>query len=245
MNHILTILLSLAAGAVGFFLRLFHLRSAFEPDTLLPVSSSANWLMVLFLLGAVTLCLVSGLPGRGRRLSEARGFDVPEGLSLSLLTAGAFLILLSGAFSCAQVFQEVGAGRLITLGMGLLAVLAGAAVLGNLFLQRRGESNKNLMMAPVVFYVVWLLTTYRTYAAYPVTSYYFIQILAIAALLYAFYLVSGWSCCGEEHAATRVVLPLAVILCCTALADPTSLAQRGLYTGSALTLLGYLATLRY
>lgn len=245
MNHILTILLSLAVGAVGFLLRSFHLRSAFEPGTLLPVSSSANWLLVLFLLGAVTLCLVCGLPGRGRRLSEVRGFDEPEGLPLSLLTAGGMLLCLSGAYSCFQVFQEMGAERLISLGVGLLAILAGAAVLGNLVLQRRGEPSKNLMMAPVLFYVVWLLTIYRTYAAYPVTSYYFIQILAIAALLYAFYLVSGWCCCGEEHAATRVVLPLAVILACTALADPVSLSQRGLYAGSALALLGYLATLRY
>lgn len=245
MNHILTMILSLAVGAVGFLLRTYHLRSAFEPDTLLPVSSNANWLLVLFLLAAVTLCLACGLPGRGRRLSETRGFDQPEGMSLSLLTAGALLMCLSGGYSCLQVFQDTGSGLLISLGMGLLAILAGAAILGDLVLQRRGERNQNLMMAPVLFFVVWLLATYRTYAAYPVTSYYFIQILAIAALLYAFYLVSGWCCCKEEHAATRVVLPLAVILACTALADPTSLSQRGLYAGSVLALLGYQATLRY
>lgn len=245
MNHFLTILLSLAAGAVGFLLRTYHLRSAFEPGTLLPVSSGATWLLALFLIGAVVLCLVNGLPGRGRRLTGNRGFDTPEGLSLSLLTSGAFLLCLAGAYSCIQVFQQSGADLLIALSLGLLAVLAGGAVLGDLFLQRRGEPGKGLMMAPVLFYVVWLLATYRSYAAYPVTSYYFVQILAIAALLYAFYLVSGWSCCREEHAATRVALPLAVILACTALADPTPLAQRGLYAGSALTLLGYLAALRY
>ena len=245
MNHLLIILLSVAVGAVGFFLRLFHLRAAFDPVTLLPLGSGSLWLLLLYLLGALILCLVLGLPGRGRRISSTQGFDAPEGPSLSLFTAGAFLTMLSGALSCVQVFQGETGSRFIALGLGALAILSGCAVLGDLFLRRRGQENKQIMMVPVLFYVIWLLSTYRTYAAYPVTSYYFVQILAIAALVYAFYLVSGWRCCGEEHAATRVVLPLAVILCCTALADPGDWSQRGLYAGSAVTLLGYLATLRY
>ena len=245
MNHLLIILLSLAVGAVGFLLRTFHLRTAFDPETLLPVGSSASWLLVLFLLAAVTLCLIWGLPGRGRRLSEVRGFDSPEGPALSLITAGGFLTILAGALSFAQVLQRTAENRIISMGLGLLAILSGCAVIGDLFLRSRGGENKQIMIAPVLFYVVWLLTISRTYAAYPVTSYYFIQILAAAALVYAFYLVSGWRCCGEEHAATRVALPLAVILCCTALADPGSWSQRGLYAGGAVTLLGYLATLRY
>lgn len=245
MNHLLIILLSLAVGAVGFLIRTFHLRTAFDPETLLPVGGSASWMLVLYLLAAVTLCLVWGLPGRGRRLSEVRGFDAPEGPGLTLITSGAFLTMVGGALSCVQVFQRTAENRFIALGLGLLAILSGCAVVGDLFLRRRGQENKQIMMAPVLFYVVWLLTTYRTYAAYPVTSYYFIQILAAAALVYAFYLVAGWRCCGEEHAATRVALPLAVILCCTALADPADWSQRGLYAGAAVTLLGYLATLRY
>ena len=245
MNHVLIILLSLAVGAVGYFLHAFHLRAAFDPVTLLPLGGSASWLMTLYLAAAVILCLAWGLPGRGRRVSEIQGFDVPQGPALYLVTAGGFLTMLSGAFSCVEIFRQGMGGQLIALGLGLLAVLSGCAVVGDLVLRRRGQENKQIMMGPVLFYVLWLLTTYRTYAAYPVTSYYFIQILAVAALVYAFYLVSGWRCCGEAHAAARVALPLAVILCCTALADPLGWPERGLYAGSAVTLLGYLATLRY
>lgn len=96
------------------------------------------------------------------------------------------------------------------------------------------------LLAVPVCLVVRLVLAYRVYSVNPTLEEYYIPLLALVLMIMAFYRLSGSAFRAGE---TRRFAPYAagaVVLCIASLADRAALSEVLLYTGGAMTLLGFL-----
>lgn len=263
---------SLAGGLTALVLRLLQNRSGFEPDTGLPAPGHPLALVLpltLAALAAVLLVLSRRLPSEtgDTPLSFSSYFYSRDGKAVTLMVMGIFLWLISGAlevyagFSAPPVITGNAAPVLdtgvldssrLSLFMGLLSILAGAALLPLIPACRRGGKravnrrtapaalNSNLLLIPVICLVVRLVLVYREDSINPTLAAYYVELLALSFLILSLYRASSFAFhCGRTRR-FALYASCALVLCIATLADGHSLADTLLYLGSVFLLLSLL-----
>ena len=173
---------------------------------------------------------------REKKLDLAAGFFVPTQGMLSILVCAGMLMAAGGAL---LAWDGVQRGDVVSAALGGFAAVAAVCLLLAMSRWRREERCGGLLTMPALLCVVWLLVTYRQYADYPVLEELYIQILAIAAFTYGFYQTAAYDFALGSRRPTRFVLPAAVVLGMTALADDLSLGLICLYVGCTVVLYAF------
>jgi len=262
-------LAAVVGGAVAFVLRLLQNRTGFEPETGLAVPGNLFGIalvVLLIVLAAGVLVLARAWPGKGECVPVfPADFSVEDPRQLTLPVAGAFLIALAGL---ADVFEGLTSGNLLAqmraaadpyglsaaemplfssrvqLILGLLLLLAGAALLLSVIACRRKEAGTYspalLLVMPVVL-VVRLVLTYRADSVNPSLAAYYVSLLALVFLTLAFYRFSSFAYeCGDPRRFS-LYAGIAVVLSLASLADGgPHISALLLYAGSVVFLLGFL-----
>lgn len=262
-------LVSVVGGAVAFVLRLLQNRTGFEAETGLAVPGNLFGIalvILLVVLAAGMLVLARVWPGKGECAPVfPADFSVEDPRQLTLPVAGAFLIALAGL---ADVFEGLTSGNLLAqmraaadpyglsaaemplfssrvqLILGLLLLLAGAALLLSVIACRRKEAGTYspalLLVMPVVL-VVRLVLTYRADSVNPSLAAYYVSLLALVFLTLAFYRFSSFAYeCGDPRRFS-LYAGIAVVLSLASLADGgPHISSLLLCAGGAVFLLGFL-----
>jgi hypothetical protein len=203
-------------GIFGAFLRWLQNLQGFDPDTGLAITySPLHYIMIAFILGfGVWLWLyLRGLKNYTMPLKYPESFACPTKLwqvgsvvFSAIMILGALAILLSvisamksdtgAAAVYANFWQKLSSlGLIFNL---LLAIFAFVCALCLLSFSDgvNGKNPRNggaASIAVVIFFCYRLIATYKTFASDPVVWHYAIQILAVSAVLLAFYFVSGFA----------------------------------------------------
>ena len=231
-------LLPIALGLCGAALRFFQCRTIFEPETMLATPHSISLLLPLFLaLCALLFAVTAG--GKETNLSFSAAFRAPTSARLLGFNFSAFLLIPAGFY---LVATHMGGSTLFLI-FGALSAVAGACLFLGILGWRRGRPSGTLLLIPVFFSLFWLFVTYQDYASWPVVEAYFVQVLAIAAIAYGFYQVAACAFSQGSRRALRFILPTAVVLCFTALADSTALPIRGMFLACLGALYGFYLSL--
>ena len=229
-------LLPIPLGLVGTAMRLGETALAIDPDTGLARPHPLSLLLPLYLLAAAVFFLLRAWPCRGKGLSLAQAFRPPVQELLPLFACAALLFLVSGG---GMVVTSAGGGSALPLLLGGLAGVSGLVLLAAASLWRRGTEVGALLLAPMLFCLIWLLVAYNRYAAWPVTAAFYLQVLAIAAAACAFYQLAAFGYGQGNRRMYSWLAPLAVTLCLSALGDSVSLPLRGMYLACAACLTGF------
>ena len=236
MKKSATLFLPVLLGAGGLLLRLLQLQTVFDGGDGLPRSHPLSVVLPLYLLAAALLFLALAWRSQGKKLCFMESFALPNGQPPFEFVCAAMLYLASGAL---LVVQSVGGGDVAPLVFGALSAVTGLTLLLSLKVWRQGEEPGKLLLPPVLFALIWLLSTYRVYASYPVTTAFYVPVLAQAAIVCGFYQVSAHGFDAGRRRAAGFVLPAAILLALTAAADGPGLPDRGMYLASALALFTY------
>lgn len=200
---------AIAGGAAGFVLRCWELRTAFEPDTGLPVyGMGATWSLIL-LCAALVLALALLCRGVGKGFTG--GYDeallarerVPYLAVIvagALLMAGAGLLLLlrlPGLYRDASSASQ-GFSMLTLIPLALLSALCLASAWSFLMLGRnnyRGEGKGTysaFLLFPAYTCCMWLIVSYQERSGDPVVLDYVYQLLAIITSVLGCYFLTGF-----------------------------------------------------
>lgn len=239
-------LLALLCGGVGLLLRVWQNVVGFEPGTgLVLYGAPPLWLLpgALALLTAGLLLAVRWLPREAAGAFTAE--DSGSTTAGALVTAG---ILLSAGSGVMGLLAGMARQSRLDMVLGAMTVVCMAALLPAAAACKRGGSVPGgVMLVPVAYCVVRLILTYRESSVDPALAAYYLEILALAALVMGFYRLSafGYGCGATRAFAYWAVL--AVTLSITALADFLPFGNRSLdpvslafFGGCALLLLGLL-----
>ncbi len=214
-------LLALAGGLVCFFLRLWQLRTGFEPDTDLVIPGALAGQLLLAALAVlilVTVLSVRSLSAAPSGALFAAGLQVSKG-HLAVLLAGLLLLGVSGILhlmSSALFLED-----------WIASLLEGFLILASVFsflpvvrvCQKGGSLSSSLLLTPAVCSVVELVLAYRTSSVNPVLQSYYVDLLALAALTLAYYRLSAFAFrCGQLRRFTLYAV-LSVVLCLASTAD--------------------------
>lgn len=254
-------LLALAGGAAAFVLRLAQNRTGFEAATGLPVAGNlwSRLLVGLLVLTAlVCLLLTRKLPAEPEEQSPgfSDAFSTHSSLLLMVLVTGVFLFVLSGLLEIAYGLglasgAAEGSVNRLSLLLGGLTLVCGGCFFSVLPACRRAGAREaepctprtvsgDLLLLPVGYLVVRLVTAYRTESINPVLEAYYIDLLALVLLTLTFYRLSSFAFhAGQTRRFLLYAIP-AVVLCLTALADSRPLYDTLFFAGGALTALGFL-----
>lgn len=222
----------------------------------------------LAVLAAALVLLCRKLPVEkgGTPLTFPAYFQARDALVPTLMVTGAFLWLISGALDLvagAAYGRVMLVGALLTSGgmfspqltllSGALTLLSALALLPVISACRTGGKrtsgqeadhrrpmNANLLLVPVASLVLRLVMVYREDSVNPSIAAYYVELLALAALILAFYRASSFGFrCGRTR---RFVLcgAGALSLSMSTLADSHAPASTLLYAGGALLVTGLL-----
>ena len=236
--------LALALGAAGACLRRVQLSRGFEADTgLARLDSGINLLLPLFLAAAVLALFFLALPLQGRRLSFTQCFLPPAGAAMPLMTAGALLFLPGGGLYLLRYME--GSGTVVDLILGAFAIFLTLSALYVLRRWRQGEPvDGALLLPPVAFFLLLLLTAYLSHGTFPVAARYGPEILALAAVTYGFYQVAA---AGFRQGARRALgrwTGIGAVLGLAAAADLSNPAESAALAGGVLILTAFSLSLR-
>ena len=246
-------LLALAGGLVCFFLRLWQLRTGFEPDTGLAIPGALAGQLLLAALTILALVMVLSVRTLSAATSGAlfaAGLQVNKG-HLAVLLAGLLLLGVSGILhlmSSALFLED-----------WIASLLEGLLILASVFsllpvvrvCQKGGSLSSSLLLTPAVCSVVELVLAYRTSSVNPVLQSYYVDLLALAALTLAYYRLSAFAFrCGQLRRFTLYAV-LSVVLCLASTADTLLYNGVGIlgngwsgttfFLGSALVMLSLLS----
>lgn len=255
-------------GVLAFCLRLLHVRSGFEPDTGLPIPGHPLTLAlpaVLAAAAAVLLVLSLKLPADKGSPSFTDCFQGRGALAPTLMICGAFLWLLGGGL---EILGALSYGLVLPGGLvlssdgmfspklsilsGVLMLLAGAALVpvaavcrtGGRRADRQEERrplNDTLTLVPVGALVLRLVLVYREDSVNPSLSAYYLELLALSALILALYRASSFAFGSGRTRRFAVYAAWAVMLCLATLADGHTLPNLLIYLGGTAVSAGLLA----
>lgn len=196
-----------------------------------------------------------------------RDFSTGSAALLTLPMCGVFLLALSGLADLAEGLRMLPEGLVSSrhaiygilragglgyslqgqLLMGVLSLAAAMSLLPVLAGCRRKEGGPThrapsaITLLPVAALVVRLVLTYRIDSVNPSLSMYYVELLALVFLTLGFYRLSSFAFQAGRTRRFSVYAGAAVVLCAAALADGSAyLSSLLLYSGGALTLLGFL-----
>lgn len=253
--------LALAGGGAAFALRLAQNRTGFESATGLPVPGNL-WgrLLVglLVLVGLVCFLLSRKLPAEKEDAFPAfsDAFTTHSLLLLTVLTAGVFLMAISGLLELAAgLGLMMGTAERLDLVQGVLTLASAGCLFSALpACRRRGDepqlpedgpsashdAHGDLLLVSVAVLVVRLVTAYRQDSVNPALEAYYIGLLALVFLTLALYRLSSFAFrAGQTRRFVLYAVP-AVVLCLAALADSRPLYDTLFFAGGGLTVLGFL-----
>lgn len=258
---------SVAAGAACFALRLLQNKTGFEASTGLPISGNIPAIALIALLAFLSIGLFFAVRTLRAEVTFPADFSVQDASLLTLPVMGILLLAASGlldAFATARPglipFAEVSASPSLQFLFALSAVGSAAALFSAVSTcrvhssqeiaqqklsssKRKGivanPSSHHLLAVPVCL-VVRLVLTYRSHSVNPSLAAYYVELLTLVVLTLAFFRLS--SCAVQPTSSGRLgwYCCLSVVLSITVMADPLTLSTRLLYVGSCLTLLGFL-----
>lgn len=218
-------------GAFGVLLRWLQCEAIFPDDSGLPVEGAPISGLVILALAGFTLVLwwLSG------RLPVACAPKEPED---ALAASGREI---RGLLLAASVVTGVGGLLLFFRGEDTLVRLAGLA--GFLaapmlamypYLPRWGGMGAFLSIVPVAFFALWLVGFYKENAVNPVVWEYGVQVLAIAACLYAAFQLCGYLFYRANPRRAAFGCALAMVFCLTVLTEESRASSRTLFAGWGL-----------
>ena len=224
-------------GAAGFFLRMVQ-QGVFDPATGLAARGDLRSIaMAVYLAAAGVFLLVWTLrEEKGTMGTMADTFTAPTRKMLPLLAAAMLLMGIGGAF---VAYSGYTGANYLQIAVGALGVAACFCLLYGVVLWRRGENWGVLLLAPALLGVVWLLSVYRQYADNPVLEALYVQILAAAAITWAFYQVAAVGFSQGSRRPLDFALAAAIVLGLTVLADDLPLGIRALDVGCTVVLGGF------
>lgn len=259
-------------GAVGLVLRLWQNMTGFEAETGLPIPGNLPGLALMLWL-ALTAAALLLLSRRLPKAAEAppafpADFSTRDAGLLMLPVAGVFLMALSGAVDILVALEVLTTLSLDLPGLGtlflvmaprhalILHLLAGVLSLvsaGALMLaivacrssgKRAAPFTGTALLIPVVTLVVQLVLTYRVDTLNPSAEVYYVELLALTALLLGFSQLSSFAFSAGRPRTFSLCVGLSVVLTLTLLSDGSVfLSSRLLYLGGAAVLLGLLILL--
>lgn len=258
---------AMVGGTIAFVLRLLQNRTGFEANTGLPIPGAPAGITLVIWLAVVSVALfllARQLPDTAV-LSFPTNFATTEPTTMTLPVAG---ILLIAAAGLADLYEGFGTSRLLTqlqaaadphffilkepagfspraqLLLALLSLLSAAALFAAVAACRHAEStsfHQNLLLIPPAALVVRLVLTYRLDSVNPVLEAYYPELLALIFLTLGFYRLSSFAFQSGCIRRFSLYSCLGIVLCCAALADSSPhLSSLLLYTGGAVTLMGFL-----
>jgi hypothetical protein len=248
-NYIAAPAVAVAGGAVGCALRAWGLRTAFEPETGLPIPGMpATWALILLsiAMAAVLLVLVRGcrncpLPGGYDQAFSAKGSTA----YMTCMVLSAFALLAAAAGMLLDFVQRENTSMLRLI-LAVLCVVSAVCVLStgrnNYRGEGRGKYNFTLLM-PAYTFCVWLIAAYQVRAGDPVQLDYIYEILAIIAALLGLYFTAGFSFERLKAARSALFSLLGVYFSIVTLADRHDLPSTLLYCFAILMLLTSALTL--
>lgn len=263
--------LALVGGASAFVLRLTQNRTGFEASTGLPISGNlwATLLVCLLVLTAAAGLLLARRLPREKEKEPAvfqDAFSTHNVLILTVLTAGLFLLAISGLLEMASGAGLLPDTLILTadgmearalyrdragLILGALTVLSAVCLFPVLPACHRSglrevsprsfhTVNGNLLLVPVGASVVRLVMAYRENSVNPSLSAYYIELLALVGLSLSVYRLSSFAFqAGNTRRFTAYAVPT-IILCLAALGDSRPLYSTLFFAGNAAMLLGFL-----
>ena len=247
-------ILAVAGGAAGFALRMWQTASAFDGSTMLFRKGEPSTLVLIaamLLVAAVTAVLVQG----GTPVKDYRkGFYCPCAGYMTLMTAGAFLILACTALGLREFMTQlalwkVGATLNLPVMLGLTAVLCVPAAVCVLMLGKGNYRNKLpgcypvLVMMPAYLLLPWIVAQYQENSRQPETLIFVFGLMGLLLMELGFYFAAGFH---FERIHPRMCLfcsVMGVVLTITALADRPSLFAIVLSMGCVLLLLAQIYAL--
>lgn len=265
-KHLALPLVGIIGAAAAFVLRLLYNRTAFEPDTGLPIPGNPAGFYLPGLLAALALvCVLLAQKLPGGREERAPGFSPAfacEILPRMLLVMGAFFWLVSGVWDLlggmffaypyavsadpalpSLLAQTSFSSLLLTRISGVLSVVCAACLFPVASACRRGgrlRFNGANLLIPVAGLVVRLVLTYRAVSINPVLQSYYVELLALCGLILCLYRASSFAYGDGRTRRFAVYAAMAAVLCAAALADCAGLAELLLYGGGCLVALGLL-----
>ena len=253
--------LAFGGGALAYILRLMQNRTGFEFPSGLPVAGNLWAILlpvVLAVILAASLVLTVRIPKHEGRFEDA--FSSSRTGPLMLLTAGIFLLAISGALQLATNLGLLPDAVVLTasglssrsLSTGTTGLVEGGLMLLSALClfstvpacRRSGNRSARVdglyLLLPVIAMVVRLVLRYRQDSVNPTLAAYYIPLLALVLVTMALYLLAGFA---FQSGSSQMFLPvcvMAIVLCAAALADAQPLYSTLSCAGFALSLSGYL-----
>jgi len=237
----LPVAVALGGGVVGLGLRLWQVKTGFEPGTglAIPGAPAATALMVWSaLMAGVLFLLIARKKGRWSfdTAFEAQGDQVyvtAAVLSAFLLLGSAGLEVLDYAATYSAALEAEANGVMLAAALPPLRIagnILGAVCV--LFIARnnyRGlkKGKENLAVTGLCYtYCVWLISFYQRRAGDPVIQNYLYQVLAITAGLMGCYYLMDWSFQKGKLRRTCFFGLMATYFSLVTFLDASSMAER-------------------
>ena len=237
-------LIAILGGLIGMGLRQWHLLSAYEFGTGLPIPGApATFALIALgvLVTAVLLLLArrsspsSPLP-QGSAYFQSRGAGV---LLLSgaagILTAAAGALYLSGVYSAYQSYvPKLGEPpflltNILSIILGILCLFAGASLLLTAFTSYQAKPPKSQSLAlliPAYACCIWLMVSYQGWASDPIISDYVFTMFAIMASMIAYYYLAAFSFASPRPVIFSTLAALGIFFSCIAILPSTALPAK-------------------
>ena len=235
----------LGAGAFGVFFRWMQLQLAYNAEGL-PDRSVWNFFIILL------IAVAAGIFWYFVRRNEKAGLSLPGDFFAALRNPGklyaAFrwligLIMVAGSvllfFTC-EVDMNADFLRVLS-GFG---VLTGVSFPLLLVCANKPHVSKNgtitlLSFLPLLFFCVWLLTSYKQNSINPVGWDYAVEILTLIVDMMAFFRIAGFAYGVPDGKKSMFLCMLGAMLSITCLADNRFLGQQVMFFAIALMLTMY------
>ncbi|MDR0863117.1 MAG: hypothetical protein LBN30_10160 [Oscillospiraceae bacterium] len=222
-------------GIAGFVTRTIELSIGYEPDTGLPIHSSAVvntmiWLSLIVILLAGALGVLLRHNYTSKRTYGAA--FAPAKMSYFLFTVVLGVLWLAATVAHAFIAYTSGAPTTQDLAYSILSVLAAVSVMmlgHNAFTGRAGSAMLFFSLVPEVFLTLWLVILFSVNQTNPVLLSYSYQGLAIASSALGFFFVAGYVYGKPGPGKLSFSLVCAIFFNAVALADRTPLPTRAIF----------------
>lgn len=194
-------LAALVGGLAGLVARRFYWRTAFEPDTGLPISGTTSeavmWVLSLVVALVVLFLSCGKHQDFGKRYGAAfapRGF-----VGRTAMLAGAFLFMAAAVLNVWGFFggtkdalgqRSVGVVHLVLAAVALMAGLVVVAITTSL--SKGQEPRRVLLPLPGFVGCVWVMASYQEWARCPITGNYYLELLALLVAMVACALLAAF-----------------------------------------------------
>ena len=236
--------IALLCGAVGALLRQWHLLSAYEFGTGLPIHRApATFALIAFgVLVTAGILLIARQSRPAAPLPQGSGYFQSRGAGTLLLTAAAGILTaaagalyLLGVYSAHKVYlPKPGEAPFLLLNalaivLGFLCLLAGAGMLLKAFTAFQGKTPAKQSLAlllPAYACCIWLMVSYQGWASDPIISDYVFTMFAIMASMIAYYYLAAFSFASPRPVIFSTLAALGIFFSCIAILPSTALPDK-------------------